>query len=84
MFYIPNWHTHRFLYHSKWIKNEEDMGFETREGLEFFSKKIEIKYHIPFSYFSYVFFLIPLFLVLIEILYPPICVFNDIKLVQFG
>jgi len=48
---IPSWHTHRFFYHSKWIKNEEDMGFETIEGFEFFSKKFEIKYHSPFPYF---------------------------------
>jgi hypothetical protein len=37
---IYNWLTHRFLYHSKWIKNEEDIGFETRESLELFLQKI--------------------------------------------
>jgi hypothetical protein len=56
-----SWHTYKFLYHSKQNKNEENMGFETREGLTlFFFKKYETKYHNPFyfllSFFSLLFF----------------------------
>jgi hypothetical protein len=28
----PNWCTFTFLNHSKWTKNEKDMGFETKKG----------------------------------------------------
>ncbi len=36
----PNQHTHRFLDHSKQIKHEKDMGFETKEGPKVFFQNI--------------------------------------------
>jgi hypothetical protein len=42
------------------------VGFETREGLSFFFKNIETKYHNVFPHFFAFFSLVPLFSMLKE------------------
>jgi hypothetical protein len=66
------------------IKNEKDIGFETKKGLKFFLQKRLEKISQSFYLSFLLFFLALYFWCLENICSPSICASNDIRIFQFG
>jgi hypothetical protein len=68
----------------KYTKNEEDMAFETRKGLEFFFKSLEAKYHNPLPSLLAFSSMFLYFWCFENICSLPVHASNNINIVQFG